>query len=346
VLHLLAGWRGGAVDVPLPAGSPGRLSVPVAWVRAEAGGARAGVVKDGGDDPDVTSGLVIEALVRLDHGPDIEVEGGRGVGRATLPGLPVAVGRAAINPEPLAQIAAAVREGLAEAGSAAGARVLVEVPDGERAARATMNPRLGILGGISILGRTGIVRPFSHASYTASIAEALDVARAAGLDEVVFTTGRRSDRFVQALRPDLPAQAVVQAADFFGFANREAARRGFRAIGWSVLVGKLVKQAQGLDSTHAGDADVDFGRLAGLCGRAGLDPDRCREVAEARLARQVLAILADSPRRPAILALLAAEAAAQARRMAGPGPLVRYYLFDFEGNCMTTHEAPGAGAGS
>jgi cobalt-precorrin-5B (C1)-methyltransferase len=270
----------------------------------------------------------------------------------TLPGLPVAVGRAAINPEPLAQIAAAVREGLAEAATASppppprtsGARVVIEVPDGERAARATMNPRLGILGGISILGQTGIVRPFSHAAYAASVAEGLDVARAAGLDEVVFTTGRRSERFVQALRPDLPALSIVQAADFFGFANRAAAARGFRTIGWSVLVGKLVKQAQGLDSTHAGDAAVDFARLAGLCRRAGLDQDRCQEVASARLARRVLEIITDSPRKRDLLALLAAEAAAQARRLAGPGPLVRYHLFDFEGGLLMTMEAPGAGS--
>ena len=128
-----------------------------------------------------------------------------------------------------------------------------------------MNPRLGIKGGISILGVSGIVRPFSHQAFKASIAEALDVARALGHETVGFSSGRRSEALLARARPDLPETALVQAADFFAFSLNQAARRGFAHICWATFGGKLVKMAQGLANTHAHRGETDFSGLADRC---------------------------------------------------------------------------------
>lgn len=329
----LATWTCPAsVDVPLPGG--GRLGVPVARCTPEGPGARGVVVKDAGDDPDVTNRSEIHALVSQESGltdGEILLEGGRGIGKATLPGLPVAVGDWAINPGPREQIKAAVREALEDSGLGAGARVVVEIPDGEALAARTMNPRLGIVGGLSILGTSGIVRPYSHASWLASIAQALDVARAAGLTEIVFSTGRRTERLWRAAHPGTPELGLIQAADFFAEACRAAARRGFARITWSVFFGKLVKQAQGLSSTHARDGAVDFARLAAACRSAGVDAKLLPQVQAANTARQVLDLLARDPARRPLAALLAVEARRAAQGFAGPGPDVAYAVFGLDG---------------
>ena len=216
-IFLLQGERLDRVDIPLPPG--GRLDVPIDDFHPVPLGMRTGVVKDGGDDPDVTHGARIQATVRLEPGPagQVRVEGGTGVGLVTRPGLPLAVGEAAINPAPRRQIAEAVREALDRAGYSGGARVTVSVPEGARIARRTMNPRLGIVGGVSILGSRGTVKPFSHAGYRASIRQALDVARATGSNTIAFATGRRSEELLMGVRPELPEHVFIQAADQFVF---------------------------------------------------------------------------------------------------------------------------------
>jgi len=335
VRFLLAGEHPETVDVPLPPG--GSLAVPVARMEPGGGGVRVTVVKDGGDDPDVTHGHDIQAVVRLEHDgtepPAVILDGGRGVGHATLPGLPVAVGEAAINPEPRKQIEAAVR--LAAQGFAGRVRVTVEVPEGETLARATMNPRLGIEGGISILGTQGVVKPYSHASWKATVEEGLSVARAMGLDHVVFTTGRRSERFYLERHPGTPPQALIQAADFFDFSLRAAAARGFRHVTWAVFFGKLVKQAQGLDSTHAKVHPVDFGLLAERCREAGCDPALLPAVRGANTAVQVLGMLKDDPALDELVLLLVKKATEAADRRTGETCTVSYTVFDFDGRPLT-----------
>jgi cobalt-precorrin-5B (C1)-methyltransferase len=334
VRFLLTGERPETVDVPLPPG--GTLAVPVERIEPEAGGVRVTVVKDGGDDPDVTHGHDIQAVVRLEPDettpPEIRLDGGRGVGRVTLPGLPVAVGEPAINPEPRKQIEAALRR--ASGGYAGRILVTIEVPDGETIARATMNPRLGIVGGISILGTQGIVKPYSHDSWKATIEEGLSVARAQGLDRVVFTTGRRSERFYQERHPDTPETALIQAADFFAFSIRAAARHGFSEVVWAVFFGKLVKQAQGLEYTHAKTHPVDFDLLAERCLEAGIDPARVPAVREANTAVQALASLEDDPARGNLLGLLVRKATEHAERHAGRTCTVSYAVFDFDGRAL------------
>ncbi len=332
VRWLLTGERPAFQDVPLPVG--GTLAVPVERIEPEDGAVRVTVIKDGGDDPDATHGCDIQAVVSVDRdasGPLlVRLDGGHGVGRVTLPGLPVPVGEAAINPEPRKQIEAGVR--LAAEGMETGeVFVVIEVPDGEAIAQKTMNPRLGIVGGISILGTQGIVKPYSHDSWKATIEEGLDVARAQSISHAVFTTGRRSERLYLEAFPDTPELGLVQAADFFEFSMRAAARRGFVRVTWSLFFGKLVKQAQGLAYTHAKTHPVDFGLLSDWCGEAGCSMLHRQDIRDANTARQVLELLADDPARPALLKLLAARAGQAAEAFSGGACVVDHAVFDFDG---------------
>lgn len=334
-LFLLTGTRAQSMDTPLPPG--GRLVVPVDAISPEGRRtARARVIKDGGDDPDATHAQAIEALVELLPGqacPPI-ILGGKGVGTVTLPGLPVPPGQPAINPEPRKQIAAAVAEALAAHGFQGSARVTVEVPKGEAIAQQTMNPRLGIRGGISILGTRGTVKPFSHESYAASIRQALDVARAQGATHVGLTTGGRTEGLLRADLPHLPETSFVQFADFFALALSEAGVRGFAAVSVGCYFGKLVKMAMGFAYTHAKDTRIDFARLARWCAEAGLDPERAGIAAGAITARHVLEIILEDPAKDAIVGSIARKALAAARKFAGPGPRLGYRVYGFDGTAL------------
>ncbi len=341
-LLLLTGAAPDTVDVPLPAG--GRLRIPIASCQREGPGARATVVKDGGDDPDATHGAAIECLVTLGglkrganhprEGTAVDITGGRGVGLVTRPGLPVPPGEPAINPAPRRQIAEALREAMASAGFNGAASVLVEVPDGEAIARRTLNPRLGITGGISILGTRGTVRPYSHEAWAATVSQSLDVARAAGLDEICCSTGGRSERLLMALRPDLPELAFIQAADHFAHAMAEAGRKGFTRVTWGVFFGKLVKQAQGLPQTHARNAPTDLRRLAELCATLGTSAPSVDAVARANTAMHALELLQTEPALPAILQELCRLASDHARCFAGTDMEVRHVLFSMDGRLL------------
>lgn len=339
-LFALTGEAPQAVDIPLPPPHPsdaGRLTIPIASVRDDELGVRATVVKDGGDDPDATHGALIEAHVTLDPafsgvGPHVLIGGGAGVGRVTLPGLAVPVGSAAINPGPEAQIRQSVLEVLPPYFKGI-ALVVIEVPDGEAIAKHTLNPRLGIQGGISILGTGGIVRPYSHEAWAACIDAALDVARAAGHESVVLTTGRRSERLFQQRHPFVSDVCLIQAADFFAHALNAAVRRGFAEVIWAVFPGKLVKQAQGFANTHARRAELDFAQLAELARQAGADEAVAAAVARANTAGQALALVPDEAGQR-LTALLVARARTAAQGFAGPGLNVRYVVFNLAGACL------------
>lgn len=360
------------VDIPLPPPHPAgqdRLRIAIARVADDGMGVRAAVVKDAGDDPDATHGARIEAHVILDPafsgvGPHVLIGGGAGVGRVTLPGLPVAVGQAAINPGPLEQIRQSVLEVLPDYFKGI-ALVVIEVPGGEDIARHTLNPRLGITGGISILGTGGVVRPYSHGAWAECVRRSLDVARAAGHAAVVMTTGRRSERFFQERYASAPDICLVQAADFYALSLRAAAERGFGHVVWAVFFGKLVKQAQGFESTHAREAELDFALLARWAGEAGADDAACAAILGANTAAQVLALLSgnvpgDSAGNVAgrLTALLVERAkAAAARHLDGymGGHLdsqrdgqacaaldIRYVVFGLDGGCLYADDIPPA----
>lgn len=303
------------------------------------------VIKDAGDDPDVTHGAEIGARVRLIPGNHnrLEIRAGEGVGLVTKPGLPVSVGEPAVNPVPRRML----REGLAGVWQESGVRprsleVEIFVPRGEELARRTLNPRLGIVGGISILGTTGLVQPFSHQAYRATIASALKVARAAGLGQVVLTTGGKSEEYLRNLLPVLPPEAFVQMGDYVSFALKVASRLGFRTITVGLFFGKAVKIAQGFGCTHVSRGLADLGALAELLGRLTPDLDLRAAVARARSAREVFALL-PSGVKEALAAEVGRLVLGALRRHAGPKPGIAALLLDFTGQPLFWGRAGGWG---
>lgn len=322
-----------AVAITLPNGQEARFAV--ALCEPGTGTARCGVVKDAGDDPDVTHGALIVAEVVLLDAPGVVVRGGRGVARVTRPGLGLEVGAEAINPVPRRNIEAMVAAELLGSGRA-GARVTISVPDGEALAARTLNPRLGLLGGISILGTTGVVRPFSTAAWRASVLQAIDVARAAELTHLVFTTGGRTEAAAMRLLPALPELAFVQVGDFVGAALRGTRRRGVERVSIVAMVGKLAKMAAGLLQTHASHGEVDLALLAALAEEAGSGQDLRDRVASANTARHALDLCREAglDRLPALLCRRAVEALSPC---AGPAVRLAAVLVDFEGAPLGAH---------
>lgn len=342
-LHLLTGGAPDSVEVLLPMGE--RMTISILESRDDGHGILAAVVKDAGDDPDVTHRAVIRARVQRGAGDGVALRGGQGVGVVTRPGLPVPVGMPAINPVPRQQIILAVTEAMANAAACGmnekmGLEVEIRVDRGEELAQKTFNPRLGIVGGISILGTRGTVKPFSNAAYQATIRQCLDVMQACGVRTPCLTTGGRSERFLRQARPRTPETACVQVADFFAYSMKEVGRRGFNSVLWGVFFGKLVKQAQGHRYTHARSAELDLTILADWCAECGFDRQVCQEVAGANTAMQALELLAPMPRSKALFTLLTDKAAAAARDFCGRDLRVGYMLFDFSGQIL--HQTPEA----
>jgi len=250
-ISLVTGTSPAEVEVGLPGGR--RVTFAV-----EADGPwRCVVVKDAGDDPDCTDGARITADVA--EADTTSLITGPGVGTVTKPGLGLAVGAPAINPVPRRMIAAAIAEV-----TAAPLAVTFSVPGGVDMAGKTSNARLGIVGGISILGTTGIVRPFSTAAYRASVTQQIDVAAAQGESEVVLATGSRSERAAMRLRPDLPEVCFVEVGDFTGTALRRAAGDGIARVTLVAMAGKITKLAAGVMMTHFHRSQVDGELLASV----------------------------------------------------------------------------------
>ena len=308
--------------------------------------AHACVIKDGGDDPDATHRAEIRATAILLSGTEapgdavlleasplpLFLAGGPGIGRVTLPGLPVPVGQPAVNPAPRAQLRAALRDALASASlpsGVAGLLIVLSVPEGRAIAAHTFNPRLGIVDGISILGTQGTVRPFSHAAWQASIAQGVAVAEATACPGLGMSTGRRSERLLMARYPDWPARAFVQVADFAAFSLQHAGRSSLPLLVWGCFFGKAVKLAQGHASTHARDAVLDMARLADLATACGVAHDgTLRSCVTAAHALELL-LAAGAPGRR-VVAAVAREAAAAAARFAGRS--VRVHIFADDGS--------------
>jgi cobalt-precorrin-5B (C1)-methyltransferase len=245
--------------------------------------AEAVVVKDAGDDPDVTHGAHLTATVCWRAEPGLDLAGGPGVGTVTKPGLGLAVGGPAINETPRRMIGQAVAEvvDLTEVG----VRVVISVPGGEVMARKTTNRRLGILGGISILGTTGIVRPFSTASWRASVVQAVHVMAAQGERSVVLCTGGRTERAARALLPELPEVCFVEVGDFTGAAVTAAVADGLTEVVFVGMAGKLAKLAAGILMTHYTRSKVDLSLLGAVTAEAGGDPELVAAVAAANTGR-------------------------------------------------------------
>lgn len=245
------------------------------------------IIKDAGDDPDCTHGAELVAEVRLTCEAKIVIRGGSGVAKVTKAGLGLEVGIEAINPVPRRNITEMVQSEL-EGSKFAGAHVTISVPGGEEMALKTTNERLGLLGGISILGTSGIVRPYSTAAFRASVVQEIDVAQAAGLRQVVLTTGGKSEKYAMALHPQLEAQAFIQVGDFVGVALKHAARRGFARATIVGMMGKLSKMAMGKMQTHVAGSQVDMTFLASTAEKCGAPESLLQEILQANTARHVL----------------------------------------------------------
>jgi cobalt-precorrin-5B (C1)-methyltransferase len=241
----------------------------------------------------VTNRAIIGArVVLLDQDYDLTVEilGGEGVGRVTKPGLEVPPGEPAINPGPRRMIGNSVKHVLKKNRQNHAVRVEIFVPDGERLAEKTLNGRLGILGGISILGTTGVVRPMSHEAYTATIFSALSVARASGVKELVLSTGRRSERCAQVFFADISPEGFIQIGDFFSESLKMVVEFGFNKVFMAVFFGKALKMAQGAECTHAAKTRLSLHSLAAWGLEDGCGQEFAGKLATANTAREAFRI--------------------------------------------------------
>jgi cobalt-precorrin-5B (C1)-methyltransferase len=292
-LALLTGRWPEQVSVALPNGETTEMTPVERHLTEHA--AFCCMVKDGGDDPDVTHGALICAQVRHAEAPGLALEGGAGVGRVTLPGLGLPVGAAAINPVPreqiMANVAAAVDAALPDEPdylAQRGLEIVISVPEGERLAQKTLNPRLGIVGGISILGTSGKVYPYSTAAWRASVVKAVEMATYHSVERVVLATGARSEQYAMRLFPELPEVAFVEISVFTGAALKTCVAQGVRSVALVAMISRIVKTAQGRMLTHVAGNPVDFAFLAQVCREAGASDALVAAVAEANTARHVL----------------------------------------------------------
>ncbi len=258
LMRLWGGAFPDAVQITLPKGETPTFAV--AHTSVGDGWAEAGIVKDAGDDPDVTHGALIVVRVSDSDG-GVVFRAGDGVGTVTLPGLPIGVGEPAINPVPRAMMDEVVAELAGDYGRTPNVTLTVSIPNGAQIALKTWNPRLGITGGLSILGTTGIVRPFSCAAWIASIHRGIDVARATGLTHVAGCTGNMSEKAVQTLY-GLPDPAMLDMGDFVGGMIKYLRRHPVPRLTIGGGIGKLAKLAQGASDLHSGRSQVDFDELA------------------------------------------------------------------------------------
>lgn len=250
-------------------------------------------IKDAGDDPDATHKALIIGTVSWAEKSGIHLDGGIGVGRVTKPGLPVPVGEAAINPVPRKMILGAVQEVLDAFRIDRGVKVVISVPQGEEIAKKTLNGRLGIIGGISILGTRGTVVPFSSSAYMASIVQAISVAKAAGCEHLVVTTGGRSEKYAMVQYPELQEEAFIEMGDFVGFTLKHCKRQGIKQVSLVGMMGKFSKVAQGVMMVHSKSAGIDFDFLAQIARDVGADDETQEEIRHANTASQVGEIMAE-----------------------------------------------------
>lgn len=324
VIGLVGGVVPERVEVALPGGR--RVAFDVTD-RRHGAPAVAAVVKDAGDDPDVTDGAHVTVAATAGRA-GLTLLAGSGVGTVTLPGLGLPVGAPAINPVPQRMICQAVAEV-----TDIPLVLTVSVPGGEQMAARTSNARLGIVGGISILGTTGIVRPFSTAAWRASVVQQVDVAAAQGLGHVVLSTGGRTDAAAQRLFPDLPPVAFVEVGDFTGIALRRAAAAGVGRVSFVGMAGKIAKLAAGVLMTHYRRSKVDTGLLAEVAGACGAPPEVVTAAAATATARHFAeACVAAGAMAP--LAELCRRAADMATRHTAGAVAVEVVMVDFDGDAV------------
>ena len=323
VILMLTGTAPTRVSIPLPGGTA-RADFPIhqSWPTHPAEGVRCSAIKDGGDDPDVTHGAeIIVGVWRLPDGyKGLQITGGPGVGTVTRPGTGIPVGDPAVTRVPRRMMADAVSEALTHCGwpTETGIRARISVPNGAAIAEQTTNARLGVLGGISILGSTGIVQPFSTAAWRASVHLAIDVAAANSLPHLVLSTGTRSEEYTRRLL-DLPDMAYVEAGIFSGPSMKRCLNKGIKRVSHVGMVGKFSKMAMGHFVTHVAGNRVDTDFLANLAAQCGADPALQHEMRQAASGRHFQE-LAQEHHLMAVFPLMCQMVCAQAHQYLGITP--------------------------
>jgi len=319
------------VDVKLPKGN--FIKIPINFCQFDQNRAKCSVIKDGGDDPDVTHGAeIVVELSFTDKINEIEIDGGEGVGIVTKPGLGLELNKAAINPVPKKMISENLREITDKYLLKKGIKVIISVPKGKELGPKTDNPRIGILNGISILGTSGIVIPFSTASYAASIRQNLDVAIAMGNDIVVLTTGGRSEDFAKKI-VDLPEHCFVQMGDFSGYTIQQCARKEIKKAYVVGFIGKLAKMAAGVKQTHVKGSKVDMNFLAELAKKCNASEKTIESIKKANTARHVSEIIIESNVK-GFFEEICNETYKHMRKHSEEKVPLDVILFDFEGNIL------------
>ena len=326
---LLAGVVSEVAEIVLPKGQ--HVPMPLVFCRLTDDGAEAGTIKDAGDDPDVTHGAVVFARVRLVPEPGVVFRAGAGVGTVTRAGLTLAVGEPAINPVPRKMMSEHLAELAAEHAYGGGFEVTIGVEDGEALALKTMNPRLGIVGGLSILGTTGIVRPFSCSAYIASIHQGIDVARANGYMHLAACTGNASE---DAMRSHyaLPDIALIEMGDFVGAVLKHMKRAPVERLSICGGFGKLSKLAAGHLDLHSRNSSIDLERLAAWAAEQGADDALQSAIRAANTSQQAVA-LAHAEQVP-LGDIVCAHALAVAREIVPPQVNVEMFAIDRAGKLI------------
>ena len=321
---LLTGRRLSAVRVDTPAGIP--VEAELLEISAGPGWAACAVRKDGGDDPDITDGALIFARVERTGVPGVEIDGGEGVGRVTRPGLDQPVGAAAINSTPRRMIRAQAQAALRAAGASGGLRAVISVPEGRRLAGGTFNPRLGIEGGISILGTSGIVRPMSEEALIRSVRLELDLVRAAGGEDVLVTPGNYGEDFARDVL-GLKLDRWALCSNYVGEAIDHARGLGFRSLLLVGHLGKLVKVAAGIMNTHSRTADGRGETMAAHTALCGGDRETVEAVFRTITTDDAIDCLDRAGLRGPVMASLARELDIQLKRRAGEGMEIEAIFF-------------------
>ena len=319
------------IDVKLPKGS--FIKIPIHLCQFDKNGAKCSVIKDGGDDPDVTHGAeIVVELSFTDKINEIEIDGGEGVGIVTKPGLGLELNKAAINPVPKKMINENLREITDKYLIKKGIKVIISVPKGKELGPKTDNPRIGILNGISILGTSGIVIPFSTASYAASIRQNIDVAIAMGNYTVVLTTGGRSEDFAKKII-DLPEHCFVQMGDFSGYTIQQCARKEIKKAYVVGFIGKLAKMAVGVKQTHVKGSKVDMNFLAELAKKCNANEITIESIKKANTARHVSEIIIENNVK-GFFEEICNETYKHMRKHSEEKVPLDVILFDFDGNIL------------
>jgi len=344
---LLTGECPAMAEIELPGGA--RPSFAVAICETDGASATAGVVKDAGDDPDVTHGALVKATLRRGApGSGIVYLAGQGVGMVTKPGLAIPPGEPAINPVPRRMIRLAIEDAARRYGANLDDLIVeISIPGGEALAKKTLNPRLGIVGGLSILGTTGIVVPFSCAAWIHSIHRGIDVARASGRLHIAGTTGAASEAAIRRMHA-LPDEALIEMGDFVGGMLKYLKQHPIPRVTIGGGFAKMTKLGQGLLDLHSKRGRVDNEWLADLVRDAGGSPELCGLAREANTAQHVLEIAreADLKIAEALGDLIAEAAWTTAARVLGQcGIALDIAVFDRAGALVGKTEAKPAHSG-